>query len=68
MVAKVAVVQGELVAQDAATNVIVAPLGQGGDYTSIKAAVDAITDASATKPYGIIVYPGIYAENSGCGF
>lgn len=52
-----------LVAANAATNVIVAPSGQGGDYTSIGAAIAAITDASASKPYGIIVYPGVYSES-----
>lgn len=54
---------GGLAAASATQNVIVAPAGQGGDYTSIKSAVDAITDASASKPYGIIVYPGVYAED-----
>ena len=34
----------------------------GGDYISIQAAIDSITDASPTKQYVINVYPGIYDE------
>lgn len=34
----------------------------GGDFTSIKAAVDSITDASVAKRYVVHVYPGIYVE------
>ena len=33
-----------------------------GDYTSLTAALAAITDASSSKPYTIELYPGIYAE------
>ena len=32
-------------------------------YTSIQAAIDSITDASSSKNYTILVYPGTYAEN-----
>ena len=35
-----------------------------GDYTTIKAAINAITDASVSKPYTIFVYPGIYPEDN----
>lgn len=35
----------------------------GGDYTSIQDAINSITDASAIKPYVILIYPGIYAED-----
>ena len=31
-----------------------------GDYTSLASAVAAITDASASKPYSILLIPGIY--------
>lgn len=31
---------------------------------SIKDALDGITDASETKPYTILVYPGVYTENN----
>lgn len=34
----------------------------GGDFTSIKAAADSITDSSTTKRYQILVYPGTYSE------
>ena len=32
----------------------------GGDFTDLASAVASITDASATKPYCIVVYPGIH--------
>ena len=37
----------------------------GGDYTSIKTAVDAAitAGASASNPYSIVVYPGTYTED-----
>jgi hypothetical protein len=36
----------------------------GGDYTSLTAALASITDASATKPYAVVVKPGIYAAGT----
>jgi hypothetical protein len=35
----------------------------GGDFTSIQAAIDSIIDASITKRYAVIVYPGDYIEH-----
>lgn len=42
---------------------IVTVAKRGGEYTSVKSAVDAITDNSSTNPYIISVGPGIYVEN-----
>nr|QBR98944.1 cell wall anchor protein [Faustovirus mariensis] len=37
---------------------------RGGDFTSVKAAMDSITDAGPTRPYTITVDPGIYTEDT----
>jgi pectin methylesterase-like acyl-CoA thioesterase len=39
---------------------MVAP--RGGDYNTIQAAIDSITDASSINPYAILIYPGTYSE------
>ena len=35
-----------------------------GEFSSVKAAVDSITDASASKPYQIFVRAGVYVEDT----
>lgn len=35
-----------------------------GNFTTLKAAMNSITDATASKPYEIVVYPGIYQETN----
>ena len=35
----------------------------GGDYTSVQAAIDSITDANENKPYLLWVAPGVYNES-----
>jgi hypothetical protein len=54
---------GALETYEAAQTLNVTLPGYGGDYTSIKTAVDSILDASAAKPYGVIVHPGVFAED-----
>jgi len=36
---------------------------KGGDFTLIQDAIDSITDASISRTYVILVYPGTYTEN-----
>jgi len=35
----------------------------GGDFSSVQDAIDSITDASSSKTYVILIYPGSYSEN-----
>ncbi len=46
-------------------NQIVTVAKAGGDFTDVKAAVDSISDAnSSTKPYSILVFPGVYTVST----
>lgn len=42
---------------------IISVATNGGDYTTITAALGAITDAAVSKRYVILVYPGNYVES-----
>jgi len=49
---------------DPDNTVIVAKGGTGGvDSNTIQGAIDSITDASAAKPYTVLVFPGTYIED-----
>jgi hypothetical protein len=57
-------VQGAIEDLDAAHIAQVVTVAKsGGDFTSVKDALASITDASASKPYVIYVYPGVYVED-----
>lgn len=58
-------VSGTVVCQPVSPAQIVWVATSGGDFTSVNAAMAAITDASATKPYVVRVAPGIYDEPGG---
>ena len=51
---------GSPVAPGYARTLVVA--ASGGDFTTVQAAVNSITDASAMTPYLIWIAPGVYAE------
>lgn len=36
----------------------------GADFTDIQAAIDSITDSSSSKPYAVLIYPGVYTISS----
>jgi hypothetical protein len=42
----------------------VTPTGAGGDFTSVKAAVDSVSGATSTNQYVIHVSPGVYVEDT----
>lgn len=56
---------GTVVCQPVRPAQIVWVATSGGDFTSVAAAMNSITDASATKPYVVRVAPGIYDEPGG---
>lgn len=53
-------VQGAANIPNYAQTVVVAK--SGGDFATIQAAIDSITDATATKPYLVWAAPGVYSE------
>ena len=60
---RIAAVPYALQAQEAADyqNVVIVAQS-GGDFTSVQAAIDSITDAAADNPYLVWVAPGVYEE------
>ena len=42
------------------TNIVVVDSGVAGDYTTLSAALAAITDASVQKQYAVVMMPGVY--------
>jgi hypothetical protein len=42
-----------------APTIVTVKVDGGGDFTSVGAAIDSITDASAGKPYEVVMYPGV---------
>jgi len=42
---------------------IVTVAKSGAHFTSIQDAIDSITDNSSSKPYSIMIYPGVYTED-----
>jgi hypothetical protein len=45
-------------------NTIIVGKSGATNFTSVKAAIDSITDASISNRYGILVHPGIYVEDT----
>lgn len=37
-----------------------------GEYTTIQSAINAIADATAAKPYVVLIFPGVYDEKVTC--
>jgi hypothetical protein len=52
----------EFSAQGSAYENVVIVAKSGGDYSSVQAAIDSISDAAAGNPYLVWVAPGVYSE------
>ncbi len=46
------------------TESVILNVGANGDFTTIKDAVDSITDSSSSKRYTVLVTPGVYEEDN----
>jgi len=56
-------ISGAVIANNLHPEQIKTVAATGADYSTIQAAINSITDASASKPYILEIAPGVYTEN-----